>query len=260
MYHELYIDVFFLENLMMDSLLLLAINRILQCKTASGRLFLSGALASLFTCVAVVVPFPWIIKLFLFHVVINSMMLLTGLRIRSVSQFAKAYVLLYVISVFMGGIMTLFRPHMRFAAVFYGAAFTAYLLIANIWKLLVHLSGQQNKIVSVTIYTERGETTADALFDTGNSLRDFVTGMPVHVVDPGLLANITDSVESERGFHLIPYQCVGGSSLMEVFHVRKMCVHTDTDRWIADPVIGVSKEPVSAGNEYKIILNPESIR
>ena len=31
MYYELYIDVFFLENLMMDSLILLALDHILKC-------------------------------------------------------------------------------------------------------------------------------------------------------------------------------------------------------------------------------------
>ena len=39
MYHELYIDLFFLENLMMDSLLLLALDHILKCGTPRGKLF-----------------------------------------------------------------------------------------------------------------------------------------------------------------------------------------------------------------------------
>ena len=44
MYYELYIDVLFLENFMMDSLLILAVNRILKCGRAYGRIFLGGAL------------------------------------------------------------------------------------------------------------------------------------------------------------------------------------------------------------------------
>ena len=63
MYHELYIDLFFLENLMMDSLLLLALDHILKCGTPRGRLFLCGAVGSFFTCVVIAIPLPRIMKL-----------------------------------------------------------------------------------------------------------------------------------------------------------------------------------------------------
>ena len=68
MYYELYIDVLFLENFMMDSLLLLAVNRILKCGRAYGRIFLGGALGSALTCLVIAVPFPAVIKLVFFHI------------------------------------------------------------------------------------------------------------------------------------------------------------------------------------------------
>ena len=34
MYYELYIDVFFLENFMLDSLLLMAVNRVMQYRNS----------------------------------------------------------------------------------------------------------------------------------------------------------------------------------------------------------------------------------
>ena len=53
MYYELYIDVLFLENFMMDSLLLLAVNRVLKCGRSYGRIFLGGALGSTLTCLVI---------------------------------------------------------------------------------------------------------------------------------------------------------------------------------------------------------------
>ena len=44
MYYELYIDVLFLENFMMDSLLLLAVNKMLKNSATYGRLFIGAAL------------------------------------------------------------------------------------------------------------------------------------------------------------------------------------------------------------------------
>lgn len=256
MYHELYIDLFFLENLMMDSLLLLALDHILKCGTPRGRLFLCGAVGSFFTCVVIAIPLPRIMKLLLFHLVINSVMIFFGLGIRCVAQFVRAYVLLYAVSVIMGGIMMLFRPYMRYISLFYCVGFGAYFLLIKLWKIMAYLVGRQGDIIRVTLYTERGEMTANALWDTGNRLRDYVTDVPVNVIDPELLSRITDRVENEKGFHMIPYQSVGGERVMKVFRIRRMCVHTDVDRWISEPVIGVSEEPVSVGKEYEIILNP----
>ena len=42
MYYELYIDVFFLENFMIDSLLLLAVGRVMKCGRSYGRIVLGG--------------------------------------------------------------------------------------------------------------------------------------------------------------------------------------------------------------------------
>lgn len=260
MYYELYIDVFFLENLMMDSLLLLALDHILKCGRARGRLFLCGALGSLLTCAAVAAPLPGPVKLVLFHLVINSVMILTGLKIRSASQFAKAFILLYAVSAFMGGIMLMFRPYMRFISMFYCIAFGAYLFFLKLWKLMAHILRRKKEIFRVTLYTEKGEKTANALWDTGNQLRDFVTGDPVNVLDPEFLHEITELPEAERGFHMIPYHCVSGDQVMKVFRIEKMCVHTGRageERWIQNPLLGIGEETLSGNKEYEIILNPE---
>lgn len=259
MHYELYIDVFFLENLMMDSLLLLALDHILKCGRTRGRLFLCAALGSLLTCAAVAVPFPGIIKLILFHVVINSVMILTGLKVRSASQFVKAFILLYAVSAFLGGILLILRPYLRYISLFYSAAFGAYLLLMKLWELMARMARRQKAIFQVTLYTEKGEKTANALWDTGNELRDFVTDDPVNILDPGFLCEITELPEAERGFHMIPYRCVSGEQVMKVFRIEKMCVHmgrAGEERWIHNPLLGVGEETLSGNREYELILNP----
>ena len=81
MYYELYIDVFFLENFMLDSLLLLIVNRITNNGRSYGRILLGGGLGSLLTCLVIALPFPSVLRLILFHTAVNSAMLFAGLRI-----------------------------------------------------------------------------------------------------------------------------------------------------------------------------------
>lgn len=224
MYYELYIDIFFLENLMMDSLILLALDHILKCGGKRGCIFLCATLGSLLTCAAVAAPLPGIAKLFLFHVCINSVMLVTGLKIKSIPQFVKAYILLM-----------------------------------RMWKLLSHVAERQKTVLDVTLYTSKGEKKARALWDTGNRLRDFVTDAPVNILDPGILCEITDLPEAEKGFHLIPYRCIAGEQVMKVFRIEKMCVHAGRDggdRWIQKPLFGIGEESLSPNKDYEIILNP----
>ena len=110
MYYELYIDVFFLENFMIDSLLLLAVGRVMKCGRSYGRIVLGGILGSLLTCLVIVIPLPAAAKLVFFHVIINSLMIIAGLKITSAGQFVKALVLLYLSAVVAGGAVQLFRP------------------------------------------------------------------------------------------------------------------------------------------------------
>ena len=192
MYYELYIDVFFLENFMLDSLLLLIVNRVMNNGRPYIRLLLGGALGSVLTCLAVAAPIPSAIRMLAFHTIISSVMVCAGLRILRLSQFVQALVLLYAAAFLTGGVMQLFRPYMRYVSVFYAAAAVSYVVILKLWKIFSHIHRQQSRILSVTLYTEHGEKPMRALLDTGNELRDCYTGEPVNIIAPETAAEISD--------------------------------------------------------------------
>ena len=256
MYYELYIDVFFLENFMMDSLLLLLTDHVLKNGRPYSRIVLGGAMGSLLTCIVIVSPLPSAVRMILFHMAVNSLMLLTALRIRCISQFVRAYVLLYVSAVLLGGIMQIFRPYMRYVSLFYAVASVSYMLALKLWSVASRIHRCRSTILEMTLYTDNGEKSVHALLDTGNELYDCVTGDPVSIIDPGIVREITDHPESERGFRYIPYRCIQGEAVMKVFRIRRMCVRTDGDQWIENPLLGIGEESLSSEGEYEMILNP----
>ena len=73
---------------------------------------------------------------------------------------------------------------------------------------------------------------------------------------PETAAELSDRIEMEKGFRLIPYHCVNGESVMKVFRVKKMCVHMEEDRWIENALVGIGEESLSGDREYEMILNP----
>ena len=111
MYYELYIDVFFLENFMLDSLLLLVVNRVMNNGRSYSRILLGGAAGSFLTCLVVAVPLPSAVRMLVFCILVSSVMVYTGLQIMRLSQFVQAFLLLYAAAFLTGGVMQLFRPY-----------------------------------------------------------------------------------------------------------------------------------------------------
>lgn len=257
MYYELYIDVLFLVNFMMDSLILLTVNQVLKCPATHGRIYLGGAVGAGLTCVVIAVPTPGIIKLILFHTAVNTIMIKTGLKVKGKRQFWKAFGLLYVASFLFGGILQALYPYVRAGSLFFAAAVGCYYLMRGIWKFLTRLKTLQEKICEITLYTSAGEQKVKALIDTGNALEDNLSKEPVSVVDKALARSILTDDDMKNGFHYIPYRTVGKESIMPVFRIRKMCIHLKEERWIEKPFIGVCEECVSEQEEYQMILNPD---
>ena len=75
MYYELYIDVLCLINFMMDSLLLLAVKKVLRCPVKNGRVFVGSGLGAVLTCVLVALPLPAAVKLPAYYAGIPGMMI-----------------------------------------------------------------------------------------------------------------------------------------------------------------------------------------
>ncbi len=257
MYYELYIDVLFLVNFMMDSLLLLSINQILKCSATHGRIFSGGALGAALTCAVTAVPAPGVVKFLLFHTVVNTIMIKTGLRVKGKKQFWKAFVLLYITSFLFGGILQALHPYVRTGSLFFAAAVGCYYVIKCCWKFFVRLQSVQKKVCDITLYTSTGEQKVKALIDTGNGLEDNFSKEPVSVIDKTLARSVLADEDLKNGFHYIPYRTVGKESIMPVFRIRKMCIHLEEERWVEAPVIGVCEDRVSEQQEYQMILNPD---
>ena len=127
LYYELYVDVLFLVNFMMDYILLLIVRRMLQCTATHGRICIGAAISSLLTCVVMILPIPYtVVKLILFHVFVNTCMIRVGLKIKSIRSFLKAIIMLYIGSFLLGGIMEVFRPYIRVGSLFLLIAIIGY--------------------------------------------------------------------------------------------------------------------------------------
>lgn len=256
MHYELYIDVLFVENFMMDSLLLLTTRTVLKNQVRLWRCFCGGASGSAAMCMIIALPLPGAMKYVLFYGPVFTGMLLIGLDIRTIKGFLESAGIMYAASFLMGGILQALRPYIRITGLFFTAAIPVWYLLTGIFRLLVHVRKEQSRICRVVLITKTGEYGLYALLDTGNLLNDFLTGEPVSVIDRETAERIFSSGENVR---YIPYQSVGGESIMPVIRAVEMQLEYENGHAgkIQAPLIGICDSVFSKNGKYQIIINPD---
>ena len=72
MQYEVYLDVLFLENMMMDFLILLAVKKVFPCSATYGSLLSGSFTGSLLTCAILFFPCPVWTRYILLFFLVNS--------------------------------------------------------------------------------------------------------------------------------------------------------------------------------------------
>lgn len=242
---------------MMDYILLLVVRKMLSCSTTHGRICLGAMIGATLTCVVIVLPIPYaLIKLLLFHVFVNTCMILVGLKINSIRSFLKAVILLYIGSFLLGGIMEVFRQYVKVGSLFLVIAIVGYYIVLGIWKFITCVQKWNQCHCNVKLVHGEKQYQIKALIDTGNGLCEPISGKPVSIVDRETAKKLLGEINI-KDIRYVPYKSIGKSNgVLPAIQIDKMCICHETGFWIENPLIAISEEEISKGKEYEIILNP----
>lgn len=256
MYYELYIDAFFLVNFMMDFILLSLVCRMLKCPATHGSILAGAVLGALCTCMIIIIPgIKVFVKFILFHGACNILMIKTGLKIGWNKTFLRAYLLLYICGFLVGGVMEYFRQYIRTGSLFFALAVLGYSVSLGIWKLVTYLSERNVRHLRVRLLKSGREYETEALVDTGNRLRDPVTGKPVSIISGKVWEEL--NAGNPEGFRYIPYHSIGkAEGVMPAVTLDAVYVLEDPQVQIKKPVVAVCEEYMTA-DEYEMLVNPD---
>lgn len=261
MQYELYIDVFFLVNFMMDYILLMLLRKMLACSATHARVILGAAAGAAFTCAIIAVPIPFVfVKLLLFHCVVNVMMLKIGLCIEWGRPFVKAFLFLYIGGFLLGGIIGFLRQYVRIGSLFFVLALSGYLLASGIWSLMDALLRYNRTHCAAVLYRGGRSCQVKVLVDTGNRLRDSKTGKPVSVIEPGTAKELgfSETLNEAEKLRYIPYHSIGNAKgALPLFEIDRMCLAGAGDIVeVHKPLLAVGGEEMGL-DDYGVILNPD---
>lgn len=114
------------------------------------------------------------------------------------------------------------------------------------------------EIYTVSLRGGQNEIELEALLDTGNSLREPVSGKPVSVVEEESFLKLV-GVKAPEKLKIIPYRSIGkNNGIMEGYEVPEIIIKGKEESIRRQKVIvGISKNRISANGKYQMILHPD---
>ena len=259
MIRTVYADLLFLINFSMDYLCFFLVSRLLSHKLPKGRTALASAFGAIYAVLTLFLPFRGLLLFLCDAFTCVLMCLIQGLRKGGTATAILREALIYTgVSMALGGIMTatytalgeigLGEPPKEGDGISAGAFFL--LAVIGGGASLLGSGALQNRShgtrYDVTVGLCGREVTCRAMVDTGNALRDPISGCPAaalhsvvaaplfHGVDASLLAHPVECISAlpptlRERIRLLPTTTVTGDGMLLAFRPDK-CLVTRTDR------------------------------
>ena len=283
MYQEIYIDVVFAANLLMDYLLLRLVAKFLRCRVSHRRCLAAAVLGAIGSCMLIWIPSENtpVITVVL-HGFFALGMLRIGLKIQKGALLLKAFLMLYLTAFLCGGFWEAVSGERTLTIrVFLLCVFVVYTGTSTFIFAADSIRAGRRNIYPVTLGYQGKVQSAYGLYDSGNLLEDPVSGRPVSIIDAELLEKILPREHAEvlknlnedpkelrsTGIadlkpHYLSLKTVGKSpQIFLAVRLDDLCIHTPGDViHIAEPVFALTFESSALGKEYKILLNSRLLR
>lgn len=261
--YELYIDVFFCINFMMDYILLALLRRMLPCTATRGSIAAGAAAGAALACAVICLPIPYaFLKLLLFHSLVNGVMLKIGLKVGWGRDFLKAFVFLYIGGFLLGGVMTVLRQYLRAGSLFFVLALLGYYVSSGVLTLLEALMRRKGTERTAVLIRGERQCRVRALLDTGNRLYEPLSGRPVSIIaqETGELLGLGKDEEGAGSIGRVAYHAVGtAAGELEVYALDEMRLYEENAgkaALVRFPLVAVCAEGLEH-SAYGMILNPD---
>ncbi|MGI6010534.1 MAG: sigma-E processing peptidase SpoIIGA [Ruminococcus sp.] len=266
MYYEIFIDVFFVTNMVMDYFLLRLVSRILGCSATHLSSLAGGAFGALALSLTIAFGLPQrrFLNTILVHVVINTIMVKFGCKIKDWHKLLQGLLLLYLTSFLIGGVLSVIMRYFSRPGLwgFLFLAATSYLIITAAVLVYTRLKGKGTNLYEVVLYAGANCRKVTGFCDTGNRLRDSLTGKPVSVVEGRELKALLENGDLTPFYpRYIPFRSLGCDAgvILTVTLDSLTIKNGRKSRTVRHPVVALAKEGAAFMEGCQMILNPDLV-
>lgn len=295
----IYIDVLIVENFFMNYLLLYFINRFCKCRTKKWRIIIAALIGAFYV---LVVFYPDLQKFYsvIMKFMISVLMIIAAFSPHELKKFFKILVLFYLEAFIIGGfLLGIFYLNNPTPEIINGALFISsispspeYIIIGSIIAIVLIKFGfdyfegyyvNDKTSVQMDIVLNNKKCRVTALIDTGNSLKDPITNVPVIIVyyktiidilpeelKEAILMDYSYEIFKKRimdselksRIRIIPYKALGVENGILVgirmdLVISKLKSKTNV---IKEPIIALYNKPISNAGDYQALTYPGIIK
>lgn len=260
-----YADVLIILNTYVNFALLRLSSLISGANVSRLRLLLSALLGGVYSLIILVDDIPEVLSLFL-KLAVSALMTLIAFGYKSFLMYAKRFSAFIFVSFLFAGLMFALWIFVRPDTMLYNNA-TVYFqfdtltllitttvcyTILRVMCLIIDRKSPKGHIYEITVYMADEKVTCRALLDSGNSLKDYFTSLPIVTVDSSKLSFISNDIEKippELKPRYVPINTVSGDGLLLTVRPEKVRIKgVGCDFETRDLLIGICNSRIKNGD------------
>lgn len=273
MYYEFYLDLYFIENLFMNYVILRAAGQMIHTKVPVKRNVTASAAGALGSCAVMLLPVrhcPFLSCLcsFLDGCVI-SVFAFWGNTGKQKVQVIRAF---WMAALFLGAI---WQCLIRITGISFRIwIIPGYGVFTGVWHLIRNRIQKERYLYDAVLVRRGREVQIRGLLDSGNQLVQPGSGRPVQIIERKAVEPLLDEQElaelesmihmraEEKGtgvFTYIPYRSIGREhGILPVLELDTLRIKHGESAWNTGRILAaVSETAVSSRGEYQMILHPQ---
>lgn len=273
---NIYLDIVFIENLLMNYIILFGTGFIQKIKMKNLKLVISSLLGATYSIIAYLNLIPIYSSIFM-KILLSLIMIYIAFNPQNIKKLLKTLLLFYLISFVTGGcaLALLYLISPQSISFSNGALVGTYpmkvtLVAGAIGFLIIQYSFRINKmklkkqdlICNIKIKVCGKLLKTKAFLDSGNNLKDPITNTPVVIIEKGELQNIINIEQLEGGesdlkIRFIPFKAIGKKNglLMGIKADYIEIKYDDEKTLVNNVILGLYENQISKNYSALVGLN-----
>lgn len=199
-----YLDIVFFENILMNYIIIFATGVAIKENLSKFRILISSAIGAIYTIIMYLNIIP-IYSNFIMKLILSIVIVYISFKPKTFKKLIKNLTIFYLVSFVFGGcvfaLMYFIQPQLAQIknGVFVGAyplkvalvgGLISFLIIQISFKIVKTKLSKKDMVYEIEITINSNSTKIKALLDTGNLLKEPITGLPVIVVERTCLKSV----------------------------------------------------------------------
>lgn len=259
----LYLDVFVLQNFIVDVFLIYVTSQTLRVNFKMHQIWFGGILGVIYALLSVFMNETYLVSLPFKIFFSIAIIWISFYNIKNFFFILKATIVFILYAMLLAGFCLFIEVNgnnyveLIISSVSYKNILAALMLVYIILhRTIIYLRDRNqvcNLIYDVDIITHKNSTRVKAFLDTGNELREPGTNLPVMILEKGIFENMPVKIYNK---YIIPYRVVNGTNNnMEGFKPEYIKIHDKNESFERQVIIGFCESKLSSINEYNALLS-----